>query len=404
MKTRKLFYRVVTVMMLVAVLLLQGAINYARSVEVYAAVPPTEHTLGGGGKVTTPIGSGDDYGSAVAIQTDGKIVVAGYASNGTDHDFAVVRYNTDGSLDTTFGSDGKVTTDFGYNDMGEGITLQPDGKIVVVGYSEGHSMGILYYGVWAIVRYNTDGSLDTTFDVDGKVTTDIGASIDGAYSVAIQSDGKIVVGGQEDNKVPGDFAVVRYNSDGSVDTTFGVNGIVDTPIGVGYDLGIGDIMLQSDGKIILTGFAEMSYDYKNFAAVRYSSDGSLDTTFDGDGKVTTDFGGKHDYSIGAALQPDGKIVLAGFTDYVAPLNYDIAIARYNTNGSLDTTFNSDGKVTIDLGSTSEGIRGVVLQTDGKIVLAGYSGGDFGDALQQQRQPGHHIWQQRQDSYRFRQRR
>lgn len=372
MTTRKLFCRVVTVMALAAVLLPQGTIDYSRSVEVYAAVPLTEHTLGNGGKVTTAIGSGADRGKDLAIQADGRIVVAGYAYNGTNDDFAVVRYNTDGSLDTTFGSNGKVTTDFGYDDQGRGVAIQTDGKIVVVGHSG--TVGT-YYGVWATARYNNDGSLDTTFGTGGKVTTDIGSSHDWPSSVVIQSDGKIVVGGSEDNKVPTDFALARYNSDGSLDTSFGASGIVDTPIGTGYDEGNGDLILQTDGKIILTGWAEVSYDQKDFALVRYNSNGSLDTTFDDDGKVTTDLGTKADYAWAAALQIDGKIILAGYT-YTGNSTCDIAMARYSSDGSLDTTFGSNGTVVTHLGSTSESALGIALQTDGKIVLAGYSGGDF----------------------------
>jgi uncharacterized delta-60 repeat protein len=368
------FYRLATVMTLGAVLLLlQGTTTYTRSTQAYAAIPLTEHSLGSGGYVITPIGSGDDYGWDIAIQTDGKIVTAGHTHNGIDNDFAVVRYNSDGSLDTNFGDGGYVTTDFGRDDLGfgPGIAIQTDGKMVVVG---GSTSPGTYYGVWAIARYNTDGSLDTTFDGDGKATADLGRSHDWAHDVVIQSDGKIVVAGERDDMIPPDFAAARYNSDGSLDTSFDGDGIAITAFGPGYDE-VEALILQGDGKIVVTGFVEVTYDQKDFALIRYNSDGSLDTTFDGDGKVTTDLGTKYDYSRAAALQTDGKIVLAGCT-YTGNSTYDIAMVRYNSNGSLDTTFGSNGKVVTDLGSASESAWGVALQTDGKIVLAGYSGGDF----------------------------
>ena len=158
------------------------------------------------GKVTTAIGAINDSALAVAIQSDGKIVAAGYSYNGANYDFALVRYNTDGSLDTTFNTTGKVTTAIGAsNDSAYVIAIQSDGKIVAAGYSDN---GANYD--FALVRYNTDGSLDTTFNTTGKVTTAIGASNDYAYAVAIQSDGKIVAAGYSYNGANDDFALVRY--------------------------------------------------------------------------------------------------------------------------------------------------------------------------------------------------
>jgi len=173
---------------------------------VWAADGDLDTSFSGDGKQTTAIGSGTDEANSVVLQSDGKIVAAGYSHNGTNNDFAVVRYNTDGSLDTTFDTDGKVTTDIGSSqDQAYSVVLQSDGKIVVAGWSYNGSNND-----FAVVRYNTDGSLDTTFDTDGKVTTAIGSGIDAAYSVVLQSDGKIVVAGYSYNGTNDDFAVVRY--------------------------------------------------------------------------------------------------------------------------------------------------------------------------------------------------
>ncbi len=288
--------------------------------------PPTppsgslDTSFDGDGKVTTPIGSGDDVANAIAIQGDGKIVVAGYSSNGTNLDFTIVRYNTDGLLDTSFGSGGKVTTDFGNDDAAYAMAIQGDGKIVVAGYSSnGTNLD------FTIVRYNTDGSLDTSFDGDGKVTTDIGiGSYDFANTIAIQGDGKIVVAGYSSNGSNNDFAIVRYNTDGSLDTSFGSDGKVTTPIGSGDDEAYA-IAIQGDGKIVVAGYSSNGSN-NDFAIVRYNADGSLDTSFGTGGKVTTDFGGDDAAAYAIAIQGDGKIVVAGYSWNGS--NNDFAIARY----------------------------------------------------------------------------
>jgi len=162
------------------------------------------------GKVTTGIQFWYDAGNSVAIQSDGKIVVAGSSYNGSNDDFALVRYNADGSLDTSFDTDGKVITAIGSDfDQGFSVAIQSDGKIVAAGYTYNDPVF-----EFALIRYNADGSLDNTFDTDGKVTTPIGSVDDQGISVAIQSDGKIVVAGYSDDGLWEDFAVVRYNSAG----------------------------------------------------------------------------------------------------------------------------------------------------------------------------------------------
>ena len=173
---------------------------------VAAADGDLDTTFDSDGKVTTAIGSGNEQALSVAIQSDGKIVAAGRSSNGSNDDFALVRYNTDGTLDTTFDSDGKVTTAIGSGtETAYSVAIQSDGKIVAAGFSFNGSNNDV-----ALVRYNTDGTLDTNFDSDGKVTTDIGSYNDYARSVAIQSDGKIVVAGFSNNGSNDDFALVRY--------------------------------------------------------------------------------------------------------------------------------------------------------------------------------------------------
>jgi uncharacterized delta-60 repeat protein len=330
----------------------------------WAADGDLDTSFSSDGKVTTAIGSGIDAALSVVLQSDGKIVAAGYSYNGSNYDFAVVRYNIDGSLDTTFDTDGKVTTAVGLgDDVAYSVVLQSDGKIVAAGYSFNGSNND-----FAVVRYNIDGSLDTTFDTDGKVTTAIGSGTDAALSVVLQSDGKIVVAGYSHNGSSLDFAVVRYNTNGSLDTTFSGDGIVTTAIGSGTE-NAWSVKLQSDGKIVVAGYSHNGSNF-DFAVVRYNTDGSLDTTFDTDGKVTTAIGSGSDEAYSVVLQSDGKIVVAGYSDNGS--NYVFAVVRYNIDGSLDTTFDTDGKVTTAIGSGSDIARSVVLQSDGKIVAAGYS--------------------------------
>ncbi|MGV0101665.1 Ig family protein [Nostoc sp. DSM 114160] len=298
------------------------------------------------GKVTTDIGTNTtDIARSIVIQDDGKILVAGVSNN----NFAVVRYNSNGSLDTSFNSTGKVTTDFGNTDIAYSIALQDDGKILVAGASSSN---------FAVVRYNSNGGLDTSFGTAGKVTTNLG-STDIAYSIALQDDGKILLAGKRGN----DFAVVRYNSNGSLDTSFGGTGKVITNLGstdIAYS-----IALQDDGKILLAGVSN-----NNFAVVRYDSNGGLDTSFGTAGKVITDIGtNTTDTAYSIALQDDGKILLAGVS------NSNFAVVRYNSNGSLDTSFGTAGKVTTNLGSTDIAYS-VSVQANGKIIVAGSSNNNF----------------------------
>jgi uncharacterized delta-60 repeat protein len=318
-------------------------------------------TFDADGIVSTPIGPGYDSASTVLIQPDGKIVAAGYTSAGSS-DFAIVRYNTNGSLDVTFDGDGKVTTEVGPTyDFAYQVAIQSDGKLIVAGASRDSSNS----DDFALVRYNADGSLDGIFDGDGKVITAISSSFDSAYGVAIQQDGKIVAVGYG-GTASADFTLVRYNTNGSLDASGFSGGIVTADIGTGYLDAADDIAIQSDGKIVAVSSRSNA-----FAVVRYDPDGSLDTTFDGDGKVATAFDSIYARGRAVVIQSDGKIVVAG-TVSEGGLTGDIAIVRYNSDGSLDTTFDGDGRVITSIGAQDDSADAVAIQSDGKIVAAGYS--------------------------------
>ena len=309
--------------------------------------------------VLTPVGAGtsNDFGNSVTLQADGKIVVAGYgAGSETGRDFAVVRYNTDGSLDTTFGTGGKILTPIGTGtlaDIAYSVTVQADGKIVVAGQGGGSGSTPDF----AVVRYNADGSLDTTFGTGGKILTptSAGSLNDYGNSVTVQADGKIVVAGQGETSGAGDdVVVVRYNVDGTLDTGFGTGGKIVTPVGTGTSGDVGNsVKVQADGKIVVAGYGTGSGTGIDFAVVRYNANGTLDTTFGtgGTGKILTPVGTgtSGDTGTSVMIQADGKIVVAGYGTG-SGTGIDVAVVRYNANGSLDTTFGTDGKILTPVGA------------------------------------------------------
>lgn len=324
-------------------------------------------TFGSDGIVTTPIGTDNDHSRAIAIQDDGRIVSAGTSFNGSDFDFALVRYNTDGSLDNSFDMDGRLTTQVGTShDIAYAVAIQTDQKIVVAG-----RITIGDENAFALVRYNADGSLDNTFDTDGIVTTPDAAGT--ASSMAIQSDGKIVVAGYAHNGSNYDIALVRYNPDGSLDNTLDSDGIVTTSIGTVEDLAY-SLVIQTDEKIVVAGYTD-NVSSEDIALVRYNADGSLDFTFDTDGIVITPIGTSADFAHGMTQQSDGKLVVVGKS--YSGSNYDIVAVRYNTDGSLDSSFDGDGIVKTPVGNGNDAANAVTVQSDGRIVVAGESTGGSG---------------------------
>ena len=322
-----------------------------------------DRSFGGDGKVTTAIGSSSSA-SAVAVQANGKIVAAGSAGVPPDSTFAVTRYNANGSPDTSFDGDGRVTTAVGSSASALDLVLQPDGKIVLAGIAQAGPKTD-----FALARYNADGSLDSSFGTAGTVTTPIGSHDDFATSLALQPDGKIVAAGVSDDGSTQNFALARYNADGSLDTTFGADGKVTTAIGSGEDHASA-LALQPDGKIVAAGWSDLGSN-DDFALVRYNANGTLDSGFGGDGKVTTALGPNHDLSFALARQPDGKLVVGGFSESAdAPDSF--ILVRYQVNGSLDSSFGAGGSVRTAFGTGGGSASAVAIQPDGKLVAAGSS--------------------------------
>ena len=322
----------------------------------------------GGRRFTTNIGYASEGASAVAIQPDGKIVVAGTDYNNTtgSYDASLVRYLSTGELDSSFGTLGKAQGDLGaYLDYTNAMALQSDGKIVVAGTSDAD---------FALARFTAAGVLDTTFDTDGIVKTDFSASSDDyTNALRIQSDGKLVVVGRTGADAnPNNFAIARYTTTGVLDTTFDTDGKQTIDFGAGSDVAFA-VTQQSDGKLVVVGS-----DYSDFAIARLTSSGALDTSFDTDGKKLTNFVSSPDEAHGVLVQPDGKILVGGWAYNTDTNTYDFALARYSSSGVPDATFGFGGRVISDLGSgQNDYANAIALQSDGKIVLGGftYNGSD-----------------------------
>jgi uncharacterized delta-60 repeat protein len=326
----------------------------------------------GDGRQRTNFG-GFDGANDVVLQGNGRIVAVGFSiDNANTSHFALARYNPNGSLDTTFSWNGKRMMDFGNDfDHAKGVTLQDDGKIVVVG----ETCCLDSFDAFAIARLNRNGSLDTTFSGDGKRTTDFGEYQDAAHGVAVQANGKIVVVGFAELF---GFGLARYNPNGSPDTTFSGNGKQTTVFGGCCPADAADVVIQANGKLVAAGtsgsFASFGSD-GDFALARYNANGSLDMTFSGDGKQTTDFFfGAEDQAEDLAIQANGRIVTVGVARGGAT-GGDFALARYKADGTLDTSFSGDGRRRTNFGDF-DGADGVALQGDGKIIAAGFGNGDF----------------------------
>jgi uncharacterized delta-60 repeat protein len=350
-----------------------------------AADGDLDPTFGTDGKVLTDFNQSTDIANAVAIQADGKLVVAGTTYRDNDfstEDFAVARYNPDGTLDKTFGVGGKVQTDFpNLAAVASSVVVQPDGKIVVAG---GAFPLFTFLGDFKVVRYNSDGSLDTSFGDGGVVTTTFPEG-SYAFDVALQDDGKIIAAGtvfvdfNPGESSNTDFALARYNPDGTPDATFGNGGQVSTDF-LGLEDDSFSILIQPDGKIVAVGSANDPATFYDFAAVRYLNNGTIDATFGEGGKVHTDLGDQNfDRARSAALQPDGRIVAAGFAISQNGGVQNFAVTRYTASGVLDTSFGAGGVTQIDFGSCCQSANKVLLQPNGKIITVGYANTESSDS-------------------------
>jgi uncharacterized delta-60 repeat protein len=347
---------------------------------VFAAAGDLDTSFGTNGVVWTDFDYKSSYYSwprSVAIQADGKVLVSGityYSEDGYSGYTAIVlsRYTADGNLDSTFGAGGKAVVPFGSNAETYSMAIQNDGKIVIVATT---TLALRFVGgdgfnYFYIIRLNSDGSLDTSFGDNGKTVVKTTEKIHRrAYGVTIQTDGKIVAVGQSYYDYGYHIIAVRLEQDGSIDTSFGTDGIVflkeNSIVSIGKTVAV-----QEDGKIIIVG----NYLGDHFVTIRYNSNGTLDSTFGQNGIIYTqflDYGGSPIYSASqyVTLQSDGKIIVSGYVN-----NYFAAV-RYNKNGELDSSFGTDGKAIVSdiilfIESADFHPNTIAIQSDDKIVITG----------------------------------
>lgn len=316
---------------------------------------------GGDGRVTTDLGA-TDYAFDVALQKDGRIVVAGERDQADASQVAVVRYGIAGKLDRTFSRDGRAFTTFGKAFQGaNAVTVGRSGNILVGGFTSNGTTSR-----WAMARYKPNGSLDRGFGRKGRVTVDLSPTDEQIEDLAVVA-GRIVASGYAEASLVPRFAVARFLPGGKLDRGFAHKGTNLVDLSKGGDTGYA-MAVQRDGRIVVVGYADHRGS-GDWGIVRFGSEGRLDPTFSGDGKQITAFGPGYEYAYGVAVQPNGKILAVG---RVIRRNGDFCIVRYKPGGGADIGFGGDGRSCTDFFGGEDTGRDIALQANGKIVTAGES--------------------------------
>lgn len=330
---------------------------------VFADDGDLDPTFGDGGIVSTPFYNANSRVSEMVLQSDGKIVACGYSYHDENADIHLVRFNSDGTLDSSFGEAGMVMTDMdGLTNTCSGMAIQNDGKIVMVGETYDP---VISDPVITMLRYNSDGSLDSSFGTDGIIRQDFTEDMISAFSLVLSGD-KIIIG-LEIFGGSAEIVLIQYNHDGSIDTGFGVDGIVSPTISNLVQLSA--MSVQGDGKLLVSGSVQNGFQ-DDIGLIRLDTDGTLDTSFGINGIATADNGGVDDSGQALAVQGDGKIVVAGNSSN--GLNRDFAVVRFSSSGLLETGFGAGGFALVDFSANSDSAFGVAIQSDDKIVVTGYT--------------------------------
>jgi uncharacterized delta-60 repeat protein len=343
----------------------------AAAASVLAGAGSLDTSWGGAGYVTTSFGGDWSTAFGVGVQHDGKVIAVGGVGTASTENFAIARYNSDGTLDHSFGTGGRVVTDFaGLNSQAHDVAFEGD-KIVVAG--DAATDPDLAASDFAVARYLKNGTLDTSFGTGGKVVTDFGGTEDHADAVAVKGNTIVVVGASGSGGGT-NFALSRYNDDGSLDTSFGSGGLVTTDFHGAFD-GANDVAF--DGKdVLVAGYVGYGTANPNFELAAYSADGTLDASFGTGGKVETDFGHGADYGHSIDVQGD-RILVVGSASNGA--NQDFAAAVYDTRGTLEPRFNGTGMSMIDMGGDDESFAGA-FGADHSVVAVGCTPNGFGDRI------------------------
>ncbi len=333
-------------------------------------------------KKLTDIGIVGNSASSMAVQPNRRIVITGSVREGNSYKLAVIRYQPNGDMDNSFGIKGidtftvsKILPSPYQGANLNAVAIQADGKIIVAG-SAWYLSGVNFLSNVLVMRLKENGIIDSSFGDNGTVRTNInsstGLSVDDAFDIALQTDGKIVVAGQTYDNLQHRFLLIRYNTNGSVDNSFGIGGASVLAIGASDDEAFA-LSIQTNGKIVLAGESYLSggFSYR-VALARFTAKGIADNSFGTNGIVTTNIAPGGDAAKDVAIQSDGKIVIGGYTATTVSGQTDALCIRYNSNGSIDSSFNNVGKVIIDVAGRSDAINTVVIQPDNKILLGGYA--------------------------------
>jgi uncharacterized delta-60 repeat protein len=350
--------------------IVQNVSSYDFAVARLTIAGALDSGFDGDGKQTINVATASRaLGYSVAVDSQGRTVVAGIAWNGANYDMVVTRYTSSGALDTTFGGAGIVMFTFGgsYQNVGS-VAIDSLDRIVVAGVTRDGSNDD-----FAVARLTPAGALDSSFDGDGKQTIGF-LTNDRAYAVAIDSLNRIVLAGQAIGASSVVFAVARLTAAGALDSSFDGDGKQTISFGFGSSLGEA-VAIDSLGRILVAGdWYNASNGNDDFAVARLTTAGALDSSFSGDGKQTVVFGTSNEIAYGVAVDSFDRVVLAGYVANTS--NYDFAVARLTTAGTLDSSFDGDGKQTIDFGASSDTGYGVAVDSLDRVVVAGRSGAGF----------------------------
>lgn len=351
-----------------AALLILGALGGSPA---YGQAGTLDPSFGTGGVVDLSIGrTAVQYATASVTLPDGRTVVAGYTGSGwsLEGDFALVRLLPDGSPDPSFGTGGSAVVDFGGKDAAYSLALTPDGGIVVAGQTtDSNPSG------YAVARLTADGVLDPSFSGDGRLIGTFGPNLtySRANGVAVLPGGEILVAGTTDSDVfsdRSDVAIAKLRPDGTPDAMFGVNGLVVLAVSGSTEIAYA-IAVQPDGRIVLAGSSDDGLGL-NSLVHRLTPTGAPDATFSGDGRVIVDFG-NDDWARAVAIHPDGRIVIGGSASVPGQSSH-FAVAQLLPDGTLDPVFSGDGRQTLNPGNRENVVRAIALLSDGRVMLVGYS--------------------------------
>lgn len=329
-------------------------------------------------KTLLDIGVVANGSNAVAAQPDGKTIIAGSVKEGASYKPALIRYLQNGSTDASFGNNGidtftisKLLPAYSFITF-SALAIQADGKILAAG-TAGYLSGTFFLSDVLIMRFKADGKIDSSFGTNGHTLTSItsssGLSIDDAFDIKIQADGKIVLAGQSYDYTKHSMLATRYNSNGLPDNSFGTGGVVLTAAGTSDDEAFG-LAIQADGKIVMAGESYQSGSSYRVALTRLLANGAVDNSFGTNGQVVTNLSSGADIAKDIAIQPDGKIVITGSVFNSTSAQTDMLCMRYLSNGNIDSTFGTTGKVYIDVSGKNDQANAVFIQSNGKILLGG----------------------------------